>query len=338
MSTTETGSRSDARSIIEELWAEREQSRTAPPVQRQAPAPPPPKRERPGLRGKERALATAVVLLLIGNGLGVGAKALGLVGGPSKSTFLAEADAICSPVNAQLGGLSSNGYPSLATASSTFVTTAGTQLQALRSLDLPAAGDRGRARGVLAAMSATVDAGRLLQTGAGAGDAAMTAAASRTVALHSQDAATKAQAFGFTACATGMKPGVDGLLAGADGAVKGSLIQSVGVLCADLVRAAEALPVPKTVSQLDWFITQSTALYDTFVTGLRALPVPRGDEATVAGLATGMADLGAKVRQLGAAASNGDVARTKAIEKEGDALAAELDAKYSAYGFTNCGS
>src|SRR5687768_14257981 len=138
MSATQTGSRSDARSIIEELWAEREQSRPVPPVDRKAPVPRPPKPARPGLGGKERALATAVVLLLVGNGLGVGAKALGLIGGASKAAYLAQADAICAPANAQLGALlTSGGYPAVATASSTFVTTSATQLQALRSLDLP---------------------------------------------------------------------------------------------------------------------------------------------------------------------------------------------------------
>src|SRR5688500_827779 len=97
MSATETGDRNEARSIIEELWAEREQSRSTPtpPVLTPAPRPAKPRRApAPALHIRERALATAIVLILVGNLLGIGAKALGLIGGASKATFLAEADAI----------------------------------------------------------------------------------------------------------------------------------------------------------------------------------------------------------------------------------------------------
>jgi hypothetical protein len=337
MTTTQTGSRNEARSIIEELWAEREQSRPAPaPVGKKPPTPGSPRRP---ASSRERKLATAVVLLLVGNGLAIGAKALGLVGGASKATFVAQADAICAPANAQMAGLTEPyGYSAVATTAATLLTTADAQVKALRSLELPAYGHRSDARGVLAAMGRTVDAGRSLQTAAEARNAAMTATAARTMTFQAEDAATRAKAFGLSACGSGMQSGVEVVLGGADEAVKGSLIADTGVLCRDLVRNAEALPVPKSASELDFYMTKSTALYDTFVTGLRALPVPRGDEAKVAELASGMVELGAKVRQMGAAAMNGDAKRVNAIEKEGDALADALDAKFSAYGFTNCGS
>lgn len=340
MSTTKTGSRSDARSIIEELWAEREQGHTVPPppVRSSAPAPARPERRPPAGR-RERMLATAIVVLLAGNGLAFGAKAIGLVGGASKATFVAKADAVCGPANAQLSALSPpSGYAAVATTSATFVTTAGAQVRSLGSLQLPGLGDRAEARGALAAMSATVDAGRRLQSGAAAGDPAVTAAATRTMALYAQDAMTKAKAFGLRTCVAGMQPGVDALLAGADGAVKGSAIERVGVICAKLVHDAEALPVPKTMSELNWFIDRSSVLYNTFVTELKAVPVPRGDEPMIAELASGMVELGTKTREMGGAAMNGDMKRVRAIEKEGDALADALDAKFSAYGFTNCGS
>ena len=277
--------------------------------------------------------------LLVANGLGLGAKAVGLVGGASKTAFLAEADAICSPANAQLGAIpTASGYPAVAAAASAFVTTAGAQVGSLRRLDLPGFGDRARARGVLAAMSATVDAGRRLQTGAAAGDAAMTAAASRTMSLHAGNAATRAKAFGFTACATGMQPGVDIVLAGADGAVKASLIGKASVLCGEMFRASDALPMPKTISELDWFIAKNTALYEKFVVDFKALPAPRGDDAVLAEMATGVSNLGVKLRQMGGAAINGDVKRLNALEQEGDALADELNAKFNAYGLTVCGS
>ncbi|HUR23885.1 MAG TPA: hypothetical protein VMZ73_08455 [Acidimicrobiales bacterium] len=340
MSTTKTGSRSEARSIIEELWAEREQGHTVltPLVRSSAPAPAPAERRPPAGR-RERMLATAIVVLLAGNGLAFGAKAIGLVGGASKATFVAKADAVCGPANAQLSALSPpRGYAAVATTAATFVTTAGAQVRSLGSLQLPDLGDRAEARGALAAMSATVDAGRRLQSGAAAGDPAVTAAATRTMALYAQDATTKAKAFGLSTCAVGMQPSVDALLAGADGAVKGSAIERVGIICTKLVHDAEALPVPKTMSELNWFIDRSSVLYNTFVTELKAVPVPRGDEPMIAELASGMVELGNKTREMGGAAMNGDMKRVRAIEKEGNALADALDAKFSAYGFTHCGS
>lgn len=340
MSTTKTGSHSEARSIIEELWAEREQGHTVPtpPVRPSAPAPVQAERRPPAGR-RERMLATAIVVLLAGNGLAFGAKAIGLVGGASKATFVAKADAVCGPANAQLSALSPpSGYAAVASAAATFVTTAGAQVHSLGSVQLPGLADRAEARGALAAMSATVDAGRRLQSGAAAGDPAVTATATRAMAAYAQDATAKAKAFGLRTCAAGMQPGVDALLAGADGAVKGSAIERVGIICRKLVHEAEALPVPKTMSELNWFIDRSSVLYSTFVTELKAVPVPRGDEPRIAELASGMAELGTKMREMGGAAINGDVKRVRAIEKEGDVLADALDAKFSAYGFTNCGS
>jgi hypothetical protein len=332
MSQTQTGSRTDARSMIEELWAEREQARplNQPQVDKRPPAPP-----RPKASPKERALATAIVLLLAGNGLGIGAKAMGLIGAPSKEMFIARADAICAPGNAGLSALSKpSGYPSVATAASTLVTTTETQLGQLRRLELPGFADRSSARGVLDAIAQTAGAGRRLQAGAATTDAAATANASRTMATVATDAAAAAKAFGFTACGAGMEPGINAVLAGANGAVKASFIEKVHPMCAALVRDAEELSAPT----LDWYINQSTALYEKFANDLRALPVPPGDEAAVAELAEGMLAVGAKVRELGAAAMNGDLKRVTAIEKEGDVLAEQVDAKFQAYGFNDCGS
>jgi hypothetical protein len=341
MSTTQTGRGSEARSIIEELWAEREQGRAAPntpPARPSAPAPAPVERRPPAGR-RERTLATAIVLLLAGNGLAIGAKSMRLIGGASKATFVAKADAVCGSTNAQLSAiLPPSGYAAVTTTAATFVTTAEAQVRSLGRLQLPGRGDRTEARGALAAMSATVDAGRRLQTGAATGDPTVTAAAIRAMDRYAKDASTKAKAFGLTACAAGMQQGVDALLAGADGAVKGSAVEKVGPLCAKFIHDLEALPVPKTMAEFNWYLDRSTALYNAFVTELKALPVPRGDEPRIAELAKGMTDLNSKLRELGGAAVNGDVKRVTAIEKEGDALADAVDAKFAAYGFANCGA
>ncbi|HJV08251.1 MAG TPA: hypothetical protein VJ653_01160, partial [Acidimicrobiales bacterium] len=325
----------EARSIIEELWAEREQARPTPPGQ-PAPAPAPP---RPKAGSRERKLAAAVVLLLAGNGLGIGAKALGLVGAPPAATFVSEADAVCAPTNAQLSALPKpSGYASVAATASSFVAVADAQVRQLRGLQLPSFGDRGKAQAVLGALAATAAAGRRLQAAAATSDPAVTANASRTMKSTVQDAAAKGRALGLTACATGMQPGADALLAGANGAVKASLIEKGSALCADLFRSAEAFPEPKTSSEFKYFIEQVTTLYGRFVTGLKALPAPPGDEATVAELAAGVNALAGKVTEMGAAAVNGDRKRVDTIMKEGDALTDALGVKFDAYGLTDCGT
>ena len=115
---------------------------------------------------------------------------------------MAEADAVCAATNGGVNAISKPvAYPALATAASTLVTTTDTQVGRLRELELPGGDDRDRARAVFGAMTATTDAGRSLQSAAGAGDASMTAAASRALSASSQDAVAKARDFGLITCA-----------------------------------------------------------------------------------------------------------------------------------------
>lgn len=339
--TTPIKTRTDAATIIAELWAEREQALRArsPAAQaaaegeaRAAAEPEPP---RSG--GRERALATVIVLLLVGAGLGIGAQAGGLIGAPSKASFIAEADAACTPGNAGMNAITKPvGYQSLATSASTFVTTVDAQLRALRALDLPGYADRSRARNVLNAFGATGNAGRSLQAAAAAGDPAMTGVASRSMTLSAQDAMARAQAFGLTSCVAGMKPGIDSLIAGANGAVKTSFAEKASGICVELGRAIGALPRVRTADDLTKVVNQTVGLFEKMAADIKALPVPPGDEATVAAITSGIANVAAKMRELGNAALAGDVKRVNAIDKEGDALSDELDRRFLDYGVSAC--
>lgn len=115
-------------------------------------------------------------------------------------------------------------------------------------------------------------------------------------------------------------------------------IEKVAPICAKFVHDIEAIRVLKTMAELNWYLDRSTELYNAFVTEVKALPVPSGDEPRIAELAKEITDLGSKLRELGGAAINGDVKRVNLIEKEGDALADAVDAKFAAYGFSNCGA
>ena len=334
-SATQTGGRTDAASVIAELWAEREQGRSSPP-----PAQPPSSPSlRPRADGRQRALAVAITVLLIAGVLGVVAERLGIIGAPSKADFVAEADTVCGATNGGVNAISKPaGYPALATAASTLVTTTDTQLGRLRALDLPGGDDRGRARAVFSAMTATTDAGRNLQAAAGAGDASMTAAASRSLSASSQDAVAKARDFGFTACVAGMKPGIDAVVAGANGVVKNSFVEAGNRHCIEFLRAAEAVPPIRNANDVSRFINQSTGLLDKLVSDLKALTVAPGDESTVAELIAMFDNLSGQLKQLGVAGAAGDLRRMNAIQGEIEASEEEANAKFGAYGLTACGS
>ena len=336
--TTPVRTRTDAATMIAELWAEREEtvrSPSPPPnakVPRAVAEPGPPR-----TGGRERALASVIVLLLVGAGLGIGAKAAGLIGAPTKAGFIAEADAACAPGNAGLNAMTKPlGYQSVAASASILVTTTDAQLGALRALDLPGGADRNRARSVLNALAATGDAGRSLQSAAAAGDPAMTVVASRSMTLYSDDAIAKARAFGFTSCVAGMKPGIDTVVAAANGAVKTSFTEKASGLCVEMGRAVAALPRVRSADDLTRLVNMTAGLFEKMAADLKALPVPPGDEAAVGAIATGLTSMAAKMREMGNAALAADLKRMNAIEKESDVLGDELNTRFADYGIAAC--
>lgn len=336
MAGVPTKGRTDAATMIAELWAEREQgpSPAAPgaaiPEATKEPEPP-----RAG--GKERALATMIVVLLVAAGLGIGAKAAGLLGAPSRASYAADGDAICAPGNVGLSAMSKPvGFPALATAASNLVTTTDVQLGQLRALDLPGGADRNRALAVLNAIAATGDAGRSLQSAATAGDSAMTAVASRSMTLYSQDAVSRAQAFGFTSCMAGMKAGIDALIAGANGAVKTSFTEKATVLCVDAAKASEKLPKIRTANDLNRYVAEAVALFERLATDMKAIPVPPGDEVTVVEITSSISNLAGKLREMGNAAAAGDAKRVNALEKEYQAMVDTMTKKMDGYGLSVC--
>ena len=333
---TRSGGRTDARSMIAELWAEREQAggQPSPGAPRSSPPPAP----RPGMGGRERLLAAAVVLLLIGGALGLVAVTLGIIGAPSKASFLAEADVICGSANGAVSGISKPaGYASLTTSTATLVTSTDNQLVRLRALVLPGGADRRRARAVLDAIAVTNDAGRVLQGAAGANDAAMTATASRSMSLYAQAAVTQAREYGFSACMTGMQPGIDAVVAGAKGVVKDSFVEKGNALCVQLLKTFAGIPKLRN-NDIVRFVNQHADLFDKLANDLKALPVAPGDEATVTDMITSLGSFSGTMRQMGPAAAAGDVKRVNALTKEGDAMEVAVNAKLGAYGLTVCGS
>jgi len=131
--------------------------------------------------------------------------------------------------------------------------------------------------------------------------------------------------------------GVDTVVAGANGAVKDTFVEKGNALCVGFARTLEAAPKLRN-NDIVTYVNQNAALMDKLVVDLRALPVPPGDEATVADMLATTTNLIGSLRQMGPAAAAGDLKRIKAIEKEVDAMEPAVNEKFGAYGLKVCGS
>lgn len=326
-----------ASSMVAELWNEREQSIPRPP----APDPPAPRGGREHQREGRTGLVVAVVALalLLGGGAGVFMATQG-VGMPPTAKFVAKADDVCRPANgAVLSIVKPTSYPDLATAAGTLVTATGTQLGSLAKLTGPGGSDGRRVASMLSAMTETNAAGKSLQDAAGRKDDAATAAATQRVRLSAADASATAMQVGFTACATGMQVGIDALTGGGTAVVKTGFLARADTLCRATMRELEAVVAPRSGNAaIGRYLTQTLQIVQKWVGDLKALPVPPGDEATVAEIVAALEKVTAKWAEAPGAASSGDRSRFDAISKEMSPLNTAADAKLDAYGLGVCGS
>ena len=337
------GTRPTAASVIAELWSEREQSTggsSIPPAPRDA-------GRRQGPRARDgkgtgsnagAVVAVVVVALLLGGGAGFFLYSQGF-GQTSKATFVRKADAVCGPANATVTALTKpSSYPELATAAGTLVSSTDAQLAGLGKLSAPAGADGDKVGALLSAMTQTNSAGRSLQDAAARADDGATAASVTQMRTSSADASTKARELGFAACATGMQPAVDTVAGGASGIVKTAFVAKADTICRAAARDLDAIRAPRDARDLNRFFNQMLPVAEKLVTDLKALPVPPGDESTLADAVSGLERMNDKSREVRDAAAAGDRSRILAIDEEGSVLSTAVSAKLDAYGLTSCGS
>ncbi|HEX3623719.1 MAG TPA: hypothetical protein VHT97_15500 [Acidimicrobiales bacterium] len=276
---------------------------------------------------------------LLGGGVGVFLATSG-VGVPSKTKFLTKADAICRPANAPVASIAKpTNYPELASASGAVVTAADAELVQLHKVKLPAGGGGSQANGVITALASTRAAAQTLHDAAGHTDDAATAAATTQLAAQFADAGSKAKAYGFTACATGMQAGMDNLVGGTKALIKTGFMAKADNLCREGARNLDAIPEPKTDNRdLARAYGQVAAVTGKLLTDLKALPVAPGDEATVADMFDAQDKVNAKFAEMRDAASANDRQRFLAASSEQAPLVTAADSKFDAYGLGICGS
>jgi hypothetical protein len=298
-------------------------------------------RPRKAQADSKRGMVVAVLALalLLGAGLGVLIAGQGF-GTTSRAAFAAKADAVCGPANGPVTALAKpTSYPELATAAATLTTATDSQLAGLRALELPGGVDGARAGAVLNGMAETNHAARSLQEAANRMDDPATAAAVRQMRLATTDASTKATELGLSACAAGMQPGVEAVIGGAAGVVRTAFLAKSDTLCRGAARDMEGVRAPRSDPRdLGRYIGALLPIVEKLAIDLRALPVPPGDEATVAEAMSSLERMNDKAKELRDAALAGDRSRFLAVDEELTIMGTAADAKLDAYGLSVCGS
>jgi hypothetical protein len=283
--------------------------------------------------------AIVAVAVLLGGGLGVYLARSG-VAVPSKTKFLAQADAVCGTASTATAGVTRpTSYPDLTTAVGTVVTAGDAQVAGLGKIHLPG-GTAGTAAGdAIASLSTANQAAHTLADAAGKKDDAATATATSRLTTQYGDAAAKARAFGFTACATGMQAAMDNVTGGAKGLVKTTFMARADSLCREASRKLDALvPFKANSADVARYFGQGAAITTKTTADLRALAPPPGDETTITDMLAAQDKVNAKLGELRDAAATGNQSRFVAAGQELDVLGTAADAKLDAYGLAVCGS
>jgi len=335
-------SRPKASSVIADLWLEREeQIRAAIPEPVVEPGRPRGDTAAGRFMSGKGGLVAAIVAVavLLGGAVGVYLAHSG-VGVPSKTKFIVKADAVCGAANAPIASVAKpTSYPELATAMGTVAAAVDAQGSALAKVHLPGGAPGTAAADAVASLTTTGQAAHSLAEAAGKKDDASTATATSHLMTQYADAAAKAKAFGFTACATGMQPGMDNITGGAKGLVKTTFMAKADSLCREASRKLDAIPPFKANgADIARYFGQGLAISIKTATDLRGLAAPPGDEAAIADMLAAQDKVNTKLGELRDAAASGDQARFIAAGNELDVLSTAADAKFDAYGLSVCGS
>ncbi len=319
-----------------------------------SPPPPPPSRPAPSSPGYSPyapspsrrkmgggMIAAIVAGVLVVGGAGAGGVLLVTKGGaPSRAEFVSKADDLCRPANGPIATIvKPTSYPELATAAGTLTTTIDSQLGQLRALKQPGGSAKTEVAAVYTSLEGASAAAKRIQDAAGRQDDAATVAATKDMSSAAGEARTKATTTGFAACSIGMQTGVDAVYGGTQSVMKAGFVAQADVLCR---RAADDIYDVEVDFEDDAafvaFIGHANGVFDQLVADIKALPVPPGDDATLAELFTAQDKVQAKSREFEDAAGDEDFDRLDALDRELTTLTTAADAKWDAYGLGSCGS
>jgi hypothetical protein len=274
----------------------------------------------------------AVAILAVG-----GAGAFVVASGkprPSKAEFVTKADGICAAAGTVPRPTT---YAELKSAAAGVAATTEAEVRRLDDAGRPGLLDRGRAQGVVDALRATATAARSVEAAAASSDDGATVAAAQAMRVSSADAMAKAKAYGATGCAAAAGRSQDALVGGANAVVKAGFIAKANMLCqATVSTIAKLAPPGKDPTDVGRYVNEVMGPLEKLSSALRGLPVPPGDEVTVAELLQGLDQANAVGRTLAGANLAQDLPRVATTTKQfADAVHA-AGTKLNAYGFGPC--
>lgn len=259
-------------------------------------------------------------------------------GGVSKADFVAKADAACGPGNGTAGAVAKpTNLPELATAAGTIATTVDAQADALRRLDAPG-DDKAAVAGVIGVLAEVAAPARALQEAAGKTDDPAIARAANDLKAKTDAAGSSASAYGLTACGKGLQAPVTTVFDGAKTVLKAAFVAKADALCTSATRRANALAEPTSLTSLGRYLTNYLAIETKLFDDIKALPVPPGDEGTVAEMLEAQNKVIALEKEAQTAAQRNNASTFGRLEEEITVLVTQANAKFDAYELKNCGT
>jgi len=271
--------------------------------------------------------------------LALGVAALGgCGGGPSKNSFLAEADDTCRSANAPVASAKApTSFPELAEGAKGVAAATDAQVPELRALDRPG-GDKERTDAVFAALGGVATTARSLQAAAEKKDDRASAQAANDLSARSREAGDGARAYGFTACGVGTQRAATPLTDATKTIIKAGFVAKAEGICRETSRKLEGIPEPTSRTSASRAFNTLLPLADKMITDLRALVVPPGDEATLTDLFDAEQKVLEKLREYLAVLKADDSRKASVVEDELEVAGTAADAKADAYGVKACGT
>jgi hypothetical protein len=259
-------------------------------------------------------------------------------GGVSKSDFVAKADGACGPGNGAVGAVAKpSSLPELATAAGTVATTVDGQAAALRKIG-PPGDDKAVVAGVIGALAEVAAPARALQDAAGKTDDKATAQAANDLKAKVDAASVQAKAYGLTACGTGLQAPVTTVFEGGRTVLKAAFVGRAESLCTAANKKADALKTPTSLATAATYLTTYLGIEQKLFADIKALPVPPGEEATVADMLATQDTVIAKDKEMQVSAQGKNQAAFDRLDQEESGLVTAANAKFDAYGLRNCGT
>jgi hypothetical protein len=259
-------------------------------------------------------------------------------GGPSKESFVADADRICRAESAPLASVKApTSFPELSETARTIAAAVDAQLPKLRALDRPSSDDA-PVDTMLASLGGVSEAAKALQGTASRNDEGGTATAARDMAARARSASDSGRAYGFATCGGSTQPAANASVEGANTILKAGYVVKAEALCTEASSALDEIPEASSLRGEARVIDTGVRILDKLVADLRALTPPPGDEKTLGEFYAAQQQVVEKAREAGAAAGAGNERLFESHAEQFNVLTTAANAKADAYGIDDCGT